>query len=228
MNDAKSHSAPATQLPLAQRIQKDALAGFLVFLIALPLCLAIAKVSGFPPIAGVITAIVGGIVASLISNSELTIKGPAAGLIPIVALSVTAFGGTFGKDPVADGAAYRMVLAVGVVAGVLQILLGLLKAGKLGDFFPTAVVHGLLASIGVIIMIKSGLSMIGVTAPLPKENTELIREYPSLAMLYNLPVAIIGLTSLALMVIYPLLRIKALKAFPVQLIVLLVAVLRLR
>jgi MFS superfamily sulfate permease-like transporter len=172
----------------------------------------------------VISAIVGGIVTSLISNSELTIKGPAAGMIAIVAACVLDFGATMGKDPAADFAAYKMALAVGVVAAILQMLLGVFKAGKLGDFFPTAAVHGLLASIGIIIMIKSGLTMLGVTATLPKENTELIWEYPKFASQYNLPVAIVGLTSLALMIVYPMLRIKALRAIPVQVVVLLVAV----
>ncbi|HEX5106629.1 MAG TPA: SulP family inorganic anion transporter, partial [Pirellulaceae bacterium] len=224
MDKEKIEVTAADQLPFAQRITKDAIAGFLVFLIALPLCLAIAKASGYPPIGGVFTAIVGGILVSFISNSELTIKGPAAGLIVIVAGCVADFGGTFGKDAAADFSAYRMALAVGAVAAVLQILFGLFRAGKLGDFFPTAVVHGLLASIGVIIMVKSGLTMLGVTAKLPQENTHLIWEYPHFVTLYNLPIAIIGVTSLAIMIVYPMLKLKALKAIPSQVVVLLVAI----
>ncbi len=209
----------------------DVVSGFLVFLIALPLCLGIAKASGYPPVGGVITAIVGGILASLISNSELTIKGPAAGLIAIVAGCVTAFGGTFGSDAVADAAAYKAALAVGVVAAGLQIVFGLVKAGKLGDFFPTAAVHGLLASIGVIIMIRQFLFVLGVAAKQPGEATHLIAHYPHLIMhgtdgtdAFNLPIAIIGLVSLAIMIIYPMLKVKALKAIPVQLVVLVVAI----
>jgi MFS superfamily sulfate permease-like transporter len=212
-------------------LKYDVVSGFLVFLIALPLCLGIAKASGYPPVGGVITAIVGGILASLISNSELTIKGPAAGLIAIVAGCVTAFGGTFGSDPVADALAYKAALAVGVVAAVIQILFGLLRAGKLGDFFPTAAVHGLLASIGVLIMIKQFLNVLGVAAKQPREATELIFDYPHLIMhgtdgtdAFNLPIAVIGLVSLAIMIIYPMIKVKALKAIPVQLIVLIVAI----
>jgi MFS superfamily sulfate permease-like transporter len=202
-------------------LKYDLVSGFLVFLIALPLCLGIGAASGYPPIGGVITAIVGGIVASLISNSELTIKGPAAGLIAIVAGCV---GAMQEIDPSGAYPGYRLALAVGVGAAALQIIFGLVKAGKLGDFFPTAAVHGLLASIGVIIMLSQFQKMLGVTDTLPYEPRVLISYYSQHIVHFNLPIAIVGLTSLAIMAIYPMIKVKALKAIPPQLIVLIVAI----
>lgn len=222
--EVQKPQGPAAPVPFPACLRFDALSGFLVFLIALPLCLAIGRASGYPPIGGVITAVVGGVVASLISNSELTIKGPAAGLIAIIFGAVSAFGGTVGGTGPADFNAYRLALAVGVVAAVFQILFGLFKAGKLGDFFPTAAVHGLLASIGVIIMVKQFLTMLGVTAKLPGENLELLSEYPHFIQQLNPYVATIGILSLALMAIWPFIKIKALRAIPVQIVVLLIAV----
>ncbi len=133
---------------LKENWKQDLLAGFTVSLLALPLCLGIALASGVPPMAGLITAIIGGIFASRISGSYVTISGPAAGLIVICLGAVT----SLGEGDMAVG--YPYALAAFMVGGILIALFGFLKVGKIGDFFPSAVVHGMLSAIGVIIIIK--------------------------------------------------------------------------
>ncbi len=210
----------------AKYIKFDLISGFLVFLIALPLCLGISLASGFPAIAGVFTAIAGALITMLLSNSELTIKGPAAGLIVIVLGAVTQFGYTGGVNPTADFNAYRMALAVGVVSGLIQIVFGFVRAGVLGDFFPTAVVHGMLAAIGVIIMLKQLPVAVGQSAK--GDPIEILRDLPSKLAAANPDIAFIGAVSLAIMFGLGYWKTKSKNAFiksvPSPLIVLLVAV----
>ena len=200
----------------------DLLSGFLVFLIALPLCLGIALACGYPAIAGIFTAIIGGVLATFFSNSELTIKGPAAGLIVIAIGCVTEFGFTGGTDPVADMQAYRLALGVGVAAGIIQILIGVFRAGILGEFFPTAAIHGLLASIGVIIIVKQ----FPVTLGLGSEGAplELLAKIPQFVIDMNPIVALIGIISLVIMFGWEYIKIPRLKVIPAPVVVLLIAV----
>jgi MFS superfamily sulfate permease-like transporter len=192
-------SAPVqTALPktgfagLAESWRADILSGFLVFLIALPLCLGIAMASGFPPQAGIITAIVGGLLVSRINGSFVTIMGPAAGLIVVILDSVQELGA---GDAMAG---YRYTLAAIFFAGIFQILMGVMKAGKMSAFFPSSAVHGMLAAIGIIIIAKQLHVMLGVK---PDASTlfQTIGAIPASLRDMNPEVAIIGFLGLAIL-----------------------------
>ncbi len=197
----------------------DFKSGLLVFLIALPLCLAISVSSGYPPIAGIFTAIIGALVSTVISNSELTIKGPAAGLIVIALGCVNEFGGANNPE------AYRAALAVGVAAAVLQIIFGMFRAGILGEFFPTSSVHGMLAAIGIIIIVKQIPFALGVVGAKGDPLT-MLTNIPSYILDANPAIAAIGLVSLFIMFLWPPVakRLGPLKMIPAPMMVLLVAV----
>ena len=200
----------------------DFISGFLVFLIALPLCLGISLASGYPAIAGIITAIVGGLVATFVSDSELTIKGPAAGLIVIALGCVTEFGFTGGDDLAQDFRAYRLALGVGVGAGVVQILFGVLRIGSLTEFFPKAAIHGLLAAIGIIIIAKQFPVLLGLHPHGSPLN--LLVRIPSFIIDMNPKVAFIGILSIMIVVSYVLIKNKKLKIIPAPMMMLMATV----
>lgn len=127
-------------------IKSDLPAAIVVFFVAVPLCLGIAVASGAPAEAGLIAGIIGGIVVGMISGSPLGVSGPAAGLAVIVYTAIEDFGG------LEDG--FHLFLASVVVAGLVQIVLGLAKGGVVGYFFPSSVIKGMLAGIGLLIILK--------------------------------------------------------------------------
>lgn len=212
-NRLLARETPKTGLAgLAENWRADMLSGFLVFLIALPLCLGIAMASGFPPQAGIITAIVGGLLVSRINGSFVTITGPAAGLIVVVLDAVHELGGGNAQ------AGYRYALAAIVCASVIQTLMGLMKAGKMSAFFPSSAVHGMLAAIGIIIMAKQIHVMLGVK-PDAESLFATIGAIPTSIRDMNPEVAIIGCLGLAILIAWSLVRNRYLKMIPAPILV---------
>ena len=146
--------------------QADLKAGFVVSLVALPISIALALASGAPAIAGLMAAVVGGVVVAHLGGSYVTITGAGNGLAVVTLAAIT----TLGNGDMLAG--YYMALGAIVVSGVLLFLLGSVRLGVLADLFPTSAVQGMLAAIGIIILAKQSHVMIGIlnpesTAPIP-------------------------------------------------------------
>lgn len=127
---------------LFANLKSDFASGLVVFLVALPLCLGIAMASGAPLFSGIISGVVGGIVVGYLSKSHLSVSGPAAGLTAIILTAISDLG------------AFDIFLTAVFIAGIIQLFLGFIKAGSISNYFPTNVIEGMLAGIGIIIILK--------------------------------------------------------------------------
>jgi MFS superfamily sulfate permease-like transporter len=201
---------------LKENWKADVVSGFILFLIALPLSLGISIASGFPPLAGVFAAALGGLLCSQLGGSFVTITGPAAGLIVVILGSVERLGG--------GDAGYHCALAAIAVSGIILLILGLCRAGSLALFVPASAVHGMLAAIGLIIIAKELPLMLGVKAP-AKAPLELFAQTPHMLMTMNPEIALIGFVSLAILIVHALIKHKVVKAIPAPMLVVVVATL---
>ena len=180
-----------------KHIKSDIPSGLVVFLVALPLCLGVALASGAPLISGVIAGIVGGVVVGSLSGSQLGVSGPAAGLTVIVLNSITEIG------------AYDSFLLAVVLAGVFQVILGFMKAGVIGYYFPSSVIKGMLTAIGIIIILKQIPHAMGIDLDFEgdegffqKDGENTFTELLRVTELFNEGALVIGLLSLGIMILW--------------------------
>ncbi len=193
-----------------QHLGSDIPSAIVVFLIAIPLCLGIAVASGLNEFSGIIGGIVGGIVVGMISGSQLSVSGPAAGLTAIVAAAVL-------KLPAVEAFFLSVVLA-----GIFQLLLGIFKLGVIGDYVPNSVIKGMLAAIGVILILKQLPHLVGYDKDFEGDETfiQLSGENTFSSVVNSInhltPVAVlIGFIGIAILVIYEMKWIKSKKIFQI-------------
>ena len=177
---------------------QDLLSGLLVFLVALPLCLGIAEASDAPLFSGLLAGIVGGLVVAVLSGSHTSVSGPAAGLTAVVASQIASLG------------SFPAFLVAVLLAGVIQLALGAIRAGTLANYFPISVIKGLLAAIGVILILKMAPKMIGHDAALGISDLNSLSQIQSTVSGLNPMAAIIGLGSLVFLLVWA--RVPKLKA----------------
>ena len=197
---------------LPKNLKKDIPASVVVFLVALPLCLGIALASGAPLFAGLITGIVGGIIVGTLSGSQLSVAGPAAGLTVIVFNAITGLG------------SYEAFLMAVVLAGVMQIIFGLVRAGTIANYFPSSVIEGMLAAIGIILIMKQFPHAVGYDADFEGDEgfsqTDEHNTFSGVMIAFskiNYGAVIISVVSIALLLYWP--KVKKLAIVPAPLLV---------
>jgi MFS superfamily sulfate permease-like transporter len=202
-------------------LKSDFASGLVVFLVALPLCLGIALASGAPLFSGIISGIVGGIVVGYLSNSHLSVSGPAAGLTAIVLTAITDLG------------SFNSFLLAVFIAGIIQLALGFIKAGSISNYFPTNVIEGMLAGIGVIIFLKQIPHAVGYDNDFEGDESFLqidgLNTFSELFSVFNhiqLGSVVITLVSLSILIAWTKFEfLKKLKLVPAALIAVIIGIL---
>lgn len=222
-SSAQPESLSGSAVPPSSRVAgylQDLISGGVVFLIALPLCLGIALASDAPLFSGLLAGIIGGLVVGAISGSHTSVSGPAAGLTAIVASQIQILG------------SFEAFLLAVMIGGILQILFGIARAGALSAFFPSSVIKGLLAAIGVILILKQLPHLVGRDSDpegdmafnqVDNENTfsEILLAF---AGDVHLGAIVIGVVSITLLVLWTRLRVLKQSQVPAALVVVLVGV----
>ena len=198
-----NNSTPAIGIKgLKENWRNDLLAAISVSLVALPLALGMAVASNVAPMAGLLSAIIGGVVTTFFRGAHLAINGPAAGLITVILGGLVALDGNI-----------NYVLAAIVVSGAIQIILGLLKTGRYAKLLPSSVLHGILAAIGVIIFAKQIHFTLGTTSDTTSTIGTLID------VIYKIPdlnpfILMISLTGILILIFYKKIRNKTIQMIP--------------
>ncbi len=203
---------------LAKNLKKDIPSSIVVFLVALPLCLGIALASGAPLFAGLLTGIVGGVIVGALSGSQLSVAGPAAGLTVIVLNAINGLG------------SYETFLLSVMLAGLIQIALGIIRAGIIANYFPSAVIEGMLAAIGIILIMKQFPHAVGYDADfegdesfLQSDEHNTFSEVTLALSKINYGAVIIAAISLLILIYWP--RFKKVAIVPAPLLVVITGVL---
>jgi carbonic anhydrase len=202
------------------KLKNDIPASIVVFLVALPLCLGVALASGAPLLSGIVSGVIGGIVVGLLSKSQTSVSGPAAGLAAVVLSSITKLG------------TFEIFLTAVVIAGFIQLLMGIAKTGFIANYIPNNVIKGLLAAIGIILILKQIPHAIGFDRDGEGDFTFFQQDgentFSELLTAFNFitPGAIIiAVLSIFILVVWDKTPMKKVKFFPASLFVVLLGVL---
>jgi len=207
------------QKNLLLNIKQDFPASLVVFLVALPLCLGVALASGAPLLSGLISGIIGGVVVGFLSQSHTSVSGPAAGLAAVVLSSIMQLG------------SFETFLLAVVIAGVLQVVMGIAKAGFIANYIPSNVIKGLLAAIGLILILKQIPHAFGIDKDVENDFTffqqdgeNTFSELLSIVNYFSWGSVVITILSMLVLIYWDKISIKSIKIIPVSLFVVILGV----